>query len=93
MMSGLQPNSAVHELAEPQLRPLEVGKDSDWPSDQGLDLADIFDRASVVMVRAMAEVNAEYVCASQGQLTDFLDAPASRAEGGDDSGSARADHA
>ena len=52
---------AAGEIAEPQLRPLQIGEDADRPSGLGFDRADLLEPRAVLVVRAVAEIEAEHI--------------------------------
>ena len=86
---------ATLEDAKPELGTLQIGKDS--PAARPISLLsgpDIGDgRWRGPHGRRVAEIEAEDVNADPRQIERHRRAPAGRAEGGDDAGAARADHA
>src|SRR3546814_9774703 len=71
---------AVLQLADAQLGPLHVGEDADRPLQLVLDRADGLIALSMVVVRAVAEVEAEHIGAGAKELADHLLAGAGGAE-------------
>ena len=74
------------EGADAQLRALQVEQDADRPADLLLDRADHLGRARVVLVRAVAEIEAEDVDAGLEQRLDPLVRRGGGPERGDDLG-------
>src|SRR6266496_3166363 len=70
--------------ADPLLRPLQVDKNSDRPSNALLDGSDEFVALLVILVGAMAEVQAEHIRPCVEQATDDLRTGACRSQGGND---------
>ena len=89
---GRQLDLAAGEIAEPQLRPLHVGEDADRPAGIGFDLADRLEAGAVIVMRAVAEIEAEHVDAGVEQRADALRARAGGAESRDDLGAALPPH-
>src|SRR5947209_20318364 len=69
---------AASKIAEPQFRPLQIGEDADRPSDLGFDRADLLKSRAVLVMCAVAEIEAEHIdtCVEQSAQT-----VASRARG------------
>jgi hypothetical protein len=75
---------AIPELADPQLRPLQVAEDRNRAAKALLDRADRGDGFGMSGVVAVAHVDAEGVGAGAQQLFDHFRAAAGGAEGGKD---------
>ncbi|MNO85104.1 hypothetical protein D3C76_764660 [compost metagenome] len=71
---------AFGELADPQLRPLQVHEDAQRVVQLAFDFADPLVTHGVVAVLAVAEVQAKDVHPGFDQLTDVIDAAGGRAE-------------
>src|SRR3954468_14466004 len=84
--SGGERHTAFGECADPQLRALQVREDADGPADLPLNGTDDVAALLVILVRAVAEVEAEYVCPRLEETSDDLRTGTRRAEGGDDLG-------
>ena len=74
-------DGAVGELADAQLRTLEVGEDADRPADLGLDGADVGDEGGETSVVGVAHVDAEHVRTRQEQLLDGAPIGGDRTQG------------
>ena len=85
-LPGLQRDAAGLEAADAQLGPLHVGEDADRAADLLLQRADGGDEGGVVLVGAVAEVQAEDVGAAPEQAAQHLGRGAGRAERGHDLG-------
>ena len=83
-LARLQHRLAAFHLADAQLGPLHVGENADGALDLRLDLADGFIARAVVVVTAVAEVEAEDVGAGAEQLADLFLGRAGGAERGYD---------
>ncbi len=83
-LPGLQRHPPRLEAAHAQLGPLHVGQDADRAADLFLQRADDRDAGGVILVRAMAEVQAEHVRAAAEQPAEHLGRAAGRADGGND---------
>ena len=82
-LAGLQRLLALGELADPQLRSLEIGEDADRAADRLLHRADAADQRSHQFVVGMAHVDAEDVRASLEELLQHVLAGGCRADRGD----------
>jgi hypothetical protein len=91
-VAGLQPDLAVGELAQPELGSLQVGQDRERTTDEHLRLPHRGDGAGMVGMGAMAEVDPEDVGPGERQRPHLVDAAAGGTKGGDNAGSAGADH-
>src|SRR5437764_12237981 len=69
---------AAGKIAEPQFRPLEIGEDADWAAELGFDRADLLKPRAVLVMCAVAEIEAEHIGAYIEQRAQPL---ASRARG------------
>jgi hypothetical protein len=83
---GLPGLEVVHafDLADAQLRPLDVADDGDVAAELRGHVADDGDDAGVLFVLAVREVEAEGVDARGEEAIDHFLAAAGRAEGGED---------
>src|SRR5262249_21624853 len=70
--------------ADAQLRPLHVGEHADRTSGLALDFADLDEAFSMLIVRAVAEVQPEYIDAGHEQSPDRVFGRARWPEGRDD---------
>ena len=59
--AGRESHPATGEIAEPELRALQIGEDADRSPGFGLDAADVGEERAVIVVRAVAEIAAEDV--------------------------------
>ena len=80
------------QVADPQLRALEVGEDRDRPPDPPLDGSHAADPLEVVGLVAVREVQPEAVDAGAREALDDLLGIGRRPEGGDDLGAAQERH-
>ena len=92
LRAGGQDHTAGSERAEPQLRPLQVHENSDRPSNVLLDGPDEIVALLVILVGAVAEVQAEHIRSRVEQAADDFRAGACRSQGGDDLGVAVTAH-
>ena len=83
---------AAGEIAQPHLRPLQIGEDADGPPGIGLDAADIAEQGAVVVMRPVAEIAAEHVDPGIEQRVQPFQARTCRPERGDDLGAALPPH-
>src|SRR6202041_862834 len=83
-LTALQVGGAVGERPEPELRPLQIDKDTDWAAGLFLHLADHRDPLPHHVMRSMAHVDAEDVGAGGEQGGYGLSVGRSRPERGDD---------
>ena len=74
----------VGERADAKLRPLQVGQHADRATDLALDVADLLQPFAVLLVRAVAEIQAKHVDAGEEQRADHVLGRAGRAQRGDD---------
>ena len=84
LLPGLQLHSAGLEFADAQLRPLHIGENADGPALFLLDRADHFDSGSVLLMRAMGEIQPEHIGAVLEEVQDHLRRGTGRAQRGDD---------
>ncbi len=91
-VAGLHVDEAVGELAEAELGALQVGQDAERPVEHLGGGAHGGVGGGVVVVGAVAEVQAEHVRAGPGQGDHLIRRPAGRAQGGDDARAPLADH-
>ena len=93
VVAARQGDPAVGEAADPELGPLQIHDRADRPAAVLLDLANDREARRVVLVAAVAEVEAEHVGAGIGQLADPLLGRAGRTQRRDDLGAAVSAHA
>ena len=93
VVAARQGDPAVGEAADPQLGPLQVHDRADRPAALLLDLANDREARRVVLVAAVAEVEAEHVGAGIGQLADALLGRAGGTQRRDDLGATVSAHA
>src|SRR3546814_2781731 len=74
---------AVLQLADAQLGPLHIGEDADRPLQLVLDRADGLLALSMIVVRAVAVVEADHIGAGAYKMADHLLAGAGGAERGE----------
>ena len=89
-VAGGELDRAVGEIAEPQLRTLQIGENADRPSGLRLDAADVLEQRALLVVAAMAEIQPENVDPGVEQRAQPLAAGARRADRRDDLGAAQA---
>ena len=70
LVARLDRNLDVGEPAQPQLGPLQVGQNAQWPAQGGLGSAYRLKRRGVVVMRAVAEIEAEHINPGLGQSLD-----------------------
>ena len=87
-LAGLELDAAAAEAADAELRALDVGEDADRAAGLLLECADEGDAGAVVVVGAVAEVDAEDVGAGVEQAAQHVRGGGGGAEGGDDAGAA-----
>src|SRR5216110_2739993 len=80
---------ASREIAEPQLWPLQIGEDADRPPGIAFDLTDFGESGAVLLVGAVAEIEAEDIDPRVEQRAQALAAGARRADRRDDLGAAQ----
>ena len=85
---GFQCDLAILKLANPDFRPLQIGKDADRTAQFGSDLADGIGQRNVIFGLAVREIQADDVNAGTEQFFEGFGSVGSRAEGGDDLGMA-----
>jgi hypothetical protein len=85
-LSGDERHLALFELADAQLRSLQVGKDRDRPAELAFGRAHQLVTFLMIGVRAVAEVEAEYIGAGIEQCLDHVETGTGRAERGHDLG-------
>src|SRR5690606_14418304 len=83
-LAAHQCRRAAFDLSDADLRALQVLQDRDRPLELLLDRADDLAALAVILVAAVAEVQAEDVGAGQEQLADALPVAAGRTQRGDD---------
>jgi len=91
-LSFVQCDRGVDQSADPQLRPLQVGKNCDGAPGLVLNRAHDVVALLMLLVAAVAEVKAEHVRPGLEQGTDHLRTGACRSERGDDLGVALSAH-
>jgi hypothetical protein len=90
--AGHEIDEAVGKRAHAQLRPLQVEQDADRPPGIALDPADDLEALAMLLVRAVAEVQAEHVGAGVEQRAYGGGVRARGPERGDDLGVALTAH-
>ena len=80
---------AAREIAEPQLWALQIGEDADRPPGIAFDLADLGESGAVLLVGAVAEIEAEDIDPGVEQRAQALAAGARRPDRRDDLGAAQ----
>ena len=88
MRAGGDLRPAARKIAEAELGSLQIGEDADRPAGLALDLANLGKARAMLVVGAMAEIEAEDVDAGLEQGADALEAGARRPHGRDDLGAA-----
>ncbi len=91
-LAGLQRRLAIFELAHAQLGALQVHQHADGAAGLAFQGADGFVALQMVLVRAVAEIQAEHIGTSQEQALDGLGRGRGGAEGGEDLGVTGASH-
>ena len=93
MRAGRQLDRALGEGAEAQLWPLQIGQDADRaPGIASRPAGSSSNAGAVIVLRAMAEIEAEHVDAGIEQRADALVGRAGGPEGRDDLCAASAPH-
>jgi hypothetical protein len=83
MTARRQLRFAAFKIAEPQFRPLQIGEDADRPPDFLFDRTDFFEARAVLVMRAVAEIEAEHIDARLEQRAQSVGARACRPDRGD----------
>ncbi len=91
-VTGLDLDAPAHELAQPELGPLQVAQHAERAVDQHLGGAHVREGRSVIVVAPVTEVQAEDVGPGARQRLDALNAPGRRPKRADHARAARADH-
>jgi hypothetical protein len=91
-VARLDGDLAVRELAQTQLGALQVGQNAQRPLQRHLGAAHGLQRGGVVLVAAVAEVQAEHVRPGLGQRLDRARRPAGGPQGRNDAGAAGSVH-
>ncbi len=83
-LSGFQLGTVIGEGADAEFRPLQILQDGDRSPQFLLDLADGFHALTVIIRRAVTEVQAEDIDAGFGEFTEHFLGTAGGANGGND---------
>jgi hypothetical protein len=89
-VAGGDLDRAVGEIAEPELRALQIGENADRPSGLRFDAPDFLEQHTLLVVAAMAEIQPENVHSGLEQRAQPVAAGARRTDGRNDLGAAQA---
>src|SRR5438477_5267074 len=82
--TGGKRDRTLGEGADAKLRPLHVGQHADRATHIALDIADLLQPLAVLLVRAVTEIEAEYIDPSDEQRADHVFGRAAGAQRGHD---------